>query len=57
MESLYGTTLELDYKSCEMIASDLFKEIAVKFPKREVWIEVSEDDENGCFIQYPRNAD
>ena len=23
MESLYGTTLELDYKSCEMIASDL----------------------------------
>jgi hypothetical protein len=56
MESLYGTTLELDYKSCEMIASDLFMEIAVKFPKREVWIEVSEDDENGCFIQYQQNT-
>jgi len=56
MESLYGTTLELDYKSCEMIASDLFMEIAVKFPKREVWIEVSEDDENGCFIQYQQNV-
>ena len=57
MESLYGTTLKLDYKSCEMIASDLFTEIAVKFPKREVWIEVSEDDENGCFIQYQQNAE
>jgi len=40
-----------------MIASDLFIEIAVKFPKREVWIEVSEDDENGCFIQYQQNAE
>ena len=56
MESLYGTTLELDYKSCEMIASDLFMEIAVKFPNREVWIEVSEDNENGCFIQYQQNT-
>jgi|TARA_B100001964_G_scaffold143281_1_gene157957 hypothetical protein len=52
MESLYGTTLELDYKSCEMIADDLYQAISDKFPNRHTWIEVSEDQENGCFVQY-----
>ena len=55
MESLYGTTLQLDYKSCEMIADDLYGLIALKFPNRDVQIEVSEDGENGCLIQYPGN--
>jgi len=55
MEHLYEGTLQLDYKSCEMIADGLYKEINIKFPEREVHIEVSEDKENGCFIQYPRN--
>ena len=57
MENLYGGTLELDYKSCEMIADGLYEEVNAKFPNREVHIEVSEDDENGCFIQYPQNAE
>ena len=57
LENLYKAgTLQLNYKSCEMIAEDMFREIAVEFPNREVWIEVSEDDENGCFIQYPQNS-
>jgi len=57
LENLYAAgTLQLNYKSCEMIAEDMFREIAVEFPNREVWIEVSEDDENGCFIQYPHNS-
>jgi len=57
LENLYAAgTLQLNYKSCEMIAEDMFREIAVEFPNREVWIEVSEDDENGCFIQYPQNS-
>lgn len=54
LEDLYGSNiLELNHKSCEMIACDLHKEIITKYPMREHWIEVSEDGENGCFIQFP----
>ena len=53
LENLYSTnTLQLDYKSCEMIADDLYLQIAQKYPNRNVWIEVSEDGENGCYIEY-----
>ena len=52
LEGLYDGTLELDYKSCEMIADDLHKEIANKYPKRKIWISVSEDNENGCIKKY-----
>ena len=51
LESLYQGTLELDYKSCEMIA-DLHRAIATKYPARKVWIEISEDGENGCIKKY-----
>ena len=44
--------LELDYKSCEMIADDLYLQIANKYPGRAVTIEVSEDGENGCCVSY-----
>jgi len=55
LEQLYSGTssvLSLDYKSCEMIADDLYIQIADRYPGRSVWIEVSEDNENGCFIKY-----
>ena len=53
LEKLYaGGTLELDYKSCEMICDDLYLQIAAKYPDRSVWIEVSEDGENGALIKY-----
>jgi hypothetical protein len=53
LESLYvNTILQLDYKSCEMIADDLYLQIATKYPNRDVWIEVSEDGENGCSAEY-----
>jgi secreted Zn-dependent insulinase-like peptidase len=45
-------TLSLDYKSCEMMSDDLYVQISQKYPNREVWIEVSEDGENGSFIKY-----
>ena len=52
-EGLYNTqTLILDYKSCEMIADDLYVQIANKYPNRNVTISVSEDNENGCTIHY-----
>ncbi len=55
IESLYngqGSVLSLDYKSCEMIADDLYLQIAGRYPGRAVWIEVAEDGENGCLIKY-----
>ena len=55
LESLYngqGAVLALDYKSCEMIADDLYRQINSRYPGRHVIISVSEDDENGCEIFY-----
>ena len=53
LESLYNQSiLELDYKSCEMIADDLYDQIAVRYPARKITIDVSEDGENGCLIDY-----
>ena len=46
------SVLSLDYKSCEMIADDIYIQIAQRYPDRAVWIEVSEDNENGCLIKY-----
>ena len=55
LESLYSDKiLELNYKSCEMIADDLYIQIAARYPNRDVHIEVSEDGENGCSIEYNR---
>ena len=60
LENLYSGTgpynqnqiLDLDFKSCEMIADDLYIQIAGRYPGRAVWIEVAEDGENGCLIKY-----
>ena len=53
LEKLYSEgTLQLDYKSCEMMSDDLFETISERYPERSVWIEVSEDGENGSFIRY-----
>ena len=53
LENLYRSgTLQLDYKSCEMMADDLYIQIASRYPNRAVWIEVSEDGENGALIKY-----
>jgi len=53
LENLYkDSILKLDYKSCEMMSDDLYDMISQKYPDREVWIEVSEDGENGSFIKY-----
>jgi hypothetical protein len=53
--SLYNgdnSVLALDFKSCEMISDDLYLQIAARYPGRTVWIEVSEDGENGALIKY-----
>jgi len=59
LENLYAevdsstAVLQLDYKSCEMIADDLYLQINDKYPGRFVVIDVAEDGENGCQIVYP----
>ena len=53
LENLYKDgVLQLNYKSCEMIADDLYVQIAARYSGRCVIIEVSEDGENGCSISY-----
>ena len=57
LKRLYsGDILQLDYKSCEMIADELYTHIAGKYPGRNVVINVSEDGENGCIISYPSTS-
>jgi hypothetical protein len=53
LESFYSQgILQLDFKSVEMLADDLYVQIAERYPDRAVWIEISEDNENGCLIKY-----
>jgi len=53
LESLYADgTLQLDYKSCEMICDDLAQQINNKYPGRKLTLTVSEDGENGATIEY-----
>ena len=57
LENLYGKgTLELDYKSCEMIATDLYQQINSRYPNREITIDVSEDGENGATMTWAANS-
>jgi hypothetical protein len=53
LENLYSQgTIELNFKSCEMISDDLYEVIATRYPKRDIEITVSEDGENGATISY-----
>ena len=51
LERLYSMeTLQLDYKSCEMIAEDIAQQISTKYPNRAFNVLVSEDGENGATL-------
>ena len=53
LEKLYaGGTLELNYKSCEMISDDLYEAIAHRYSGRDIEITVAEDGENGATVYY-----
>ena len=54
LEALYSEgTLDLDYKSCEMMADDLAEYIQENYSGRDLTITVSEDGENGAVGYYP----
>ncbi len=48
---MYGDgVIQLDHRSCEMIAEDLYAQINARYPGRAVEITVSEDGENGATL-------
>lgn len=56
LERLYAQeTLSLDHKSCEMIARELYVQIATRFPDRDVTITVAEDGENGAVMSWTKD--
>jgi hypothetical protein len=53
MEKLYSdSTLQLDYKSCEMLARELLEYNLKAYPDRNLAVTVSEDGENGATLTY-----
>ena len=53
LESLYATDiLELNHRSCEMIAEELAQEIHNKYQGRSITISVAEDNENGATMTF-----
>jgi hypothetical protein len=53
IEKLYASgTLELDYKSCEMMSDDLYAKLSERYPGMEIRIDVSEDNINGSYTEY-----
>jgi hypothetical protein len=53
LESLYNEeVIQLNNKSCEMIADNLAEQIQNKYPGRWVKISVAEDNENGAEMEY-----
>lgn len=53
LENLYSEkVLDLNHKSCEMMSDDLFEVISSRYPDRYIEISVSEDNENGCVVEY-----
>jgi len=53
LEKLYtDKTLELDFKSCEMIAQALAETIHAAYPGRAMEITISEDGENGATLYF-----
>lgn len=53
VESLYNSgALEMNGKSCEMLADDLAEQIHAKYPSSAIRIDVSEDGINGAYVEY-----
>lgn len=53
IESLFkDNVIDIDYKSCEMLADDLYTKISEKYPNRKVKITVSEDGLCGVDAEY-----
>lgn len=52
LEALYSEKMQLDYKSCEMLAEELLEYILSRYLERNITVRVYEDDENGAIVEY-----
>lgn len=52
-ESLFDNNIDINGKSVEMLADDLYGHLVIKYPNRDITIDISEDGECGCTIFYP----
>jgi hypothetical protein len=53
LQRLYSNdTLQLNSKSCEMLAEELIDRIKAEYPTREINVGVSEDGINGARLEY-----
>ena len=53
-ESLFQEKLDIDFKSVEMLADDLHQLLSNKYPNRNMKINVSEDGECGCEVEFTK---
>ena len=51
LEELYKSPVNFGGASCEMIASNLLKQLKGMFGDRKLKVEVYEDGENGCLVE------
>lgn len=56
-ESLFDSHIDIDSKSVEMLADDLYIELSKKYPNRDIRIDISEDGECGCTINYNKTKE
>lgn len=57
LEGLFAeTVLNVDYKSCEMIANDIYEQIVLQYGELRCFISVAEDGECGAFMTYGFDA-
>ncbi len=53
LEGLFSDgVMEIDFKSCEMLAGDLIQYLESNYPGRNGSVEVSEDGENGAILTW-----
>ena len=50
-EDMLGNKIELNNKSCETLATEMAEQIGAKYPNRKLKISVSEDNENGAYLE------
>ncbi len=53
LEKHLDDNFKLDHKSCEMICDGIAKYINETYPARWCAVDVSEDNENGSYAEYP----
>lgn len=51
-ESLIDNNIDINNKSVEMLADELYSQLYNKYPNRAIKIEISEDGECGCVVEY-----